>query len=84
MLITSHYRNLEESFEIKVIPHISKLAAKKKKKKKKNISSWCSETGGLLKLLLCYLFCHSGDIIAFEKSTNYNSIIQQEGTVSME
>ncbi|XP_043459065.1 DNA-binding protein RFX8 isoform X2 [Prionailurus bengalensis] len=32
----------------------------------------------------CYLLGekrdHSGDIIAFEKSTNYNSIIQQEGT----
>lgn len=80
------YRNLEESFEIKAILHISKLAAEKKNQTNKNTttSCLCSDTGGLLKLFFCYLFCHSGDIVAFENSTNYNSIIQQEGTVSVE
>lgn len=70
------YRNLKEGFKIKVIPHANNPTAKE---------TWflCSETGVLLKWFL-YLFCHSGDVVAFEKSTNYDSITQQEGTVSVE
>lgn len=70
-------KNLEEAFEIKVIPHANNPAVKE-------TSFLDSETGGLLKLFFCYLFCHSGDVVAFEKSTNYNSISQEKKTVSIE
>ncbi|KAB1256862.1 DNA-binding protein RFX8 [Camelus dromedarius] len=43
------------------------------------VKNGITETGVLLKLFLCCLLCHSGDIAAFEKSTNYNSILQEEG-----
>lgn len=69
--------NLKDGFEIKVVPLTNNLAAKE-------TLFLCPEISVLLKLLLCYLFCHSGDIIAFEKSTNYDSITQQDGTVSAE
>nr|XP_054100375.1 DNA-binding protein RFX8-like [Callithrix jacchus] len=64
---------MAEGFSVKVIPQTNNLVAKE-------TSCFCSETGVSLKLFLNYLFLHSGDAIVSEKSTNYNSIIQQEET----